>query len=99
MRLKTLAALGLPHEPELEHICTTAALNVFVASVKGGVIELIFLEQIRGICRVALAQDLGMGRQESRTLLRGGQQLVWIPCDRIGTTNGIFRNLQYILGT
>lgn len=58
MRFEALAALGLPHKPELENIRATAALNVLVSGVEGCVVELVLLKQISGICRVALTQDL-----------------------------------------
>lgn len=69
MRFEALAALGLPHEPELENIRPTTALDVLVSGVEGCVIELVFLKQIGGICRVALAQNLGVACQERGALL------------------------------
>lgn len=69
MRFETLAALGLPHEPELENIRPATALDVLVSRVEGCVIELVLLKQIGGICRVALAQNLRVACQERGALL------------------------------
>lgn len=87
MRLQTLGALRLPHEPELKDIRSSAALDVLVAGVEGCVIELVLLEQVCRIGRMALGQHLLVTRQEGGTLLRGSQQLVWIPSDRISPAN------------
>lgn len=47
--LKTIAAFGAPHEPELQDIRTTSALDVLVASVVLGVVEFVLLKEIRGV--------------------------------------------------
>lgn len=77
--------LGFPHEPEFENVHSAAALNVFVAGVKGWVVEFILLEEIRCIAAVAGFEEALVPHQEGRALLRHRQQLVWIPSHRVSS--------------
>lgn len=89
MRFQALAALGLPHKPELEDIRPATALDVLVARVIGGIVELVLLEQVCGIGRVALSQHLLVARKKGGALLGCRQQLVGIPCNRISAENEV----------
>lgn len=79
--LESFGALGTPHIPELVDISTTTALDVFVTGVVLCVVELILLEQISGIGRVARRQNAVVTAKECGALLWNCEQLVWIPCD------------------
>lgn len=81
--LETGSALGAPHEPELEDVGAAATLDVLVAGVVLGVVELVLLEQVGRVGRVTPGQDALVAGQEGRTLLGCGQQLVGIPGDGI----------------
>ena len=53
--LESLAAFGLPHEPEFENVGPPSALDVLIAKVVVRVVELVLLEQIRrlrAMCRL-----------------------------------------------
>lgn len=97
--LQSGCALGTPHEPELEHVGPAATLDVLVAGVVLGVVELVLLEEIGGVGRVALRQDSLVAGQESGALLWSGEQLVWIPGDRVrsGGKMGDSRLLLFLL--
>lgn len=55
--LKARSSQCFPHQPELESIRTPAALDGLVPSVVADIIELVLLEQVRGLGRVTLLQE------------------------------------------
>lgn len=61
---ESIASFRAPHEPELEDIRTTSALDVLVASVVFGVVEFVLLEEIGGVRRVATRQNAHVFGQE-----------------------------------
>lgn len=85
--------LGLPHEPELEHVRPSSALYVLVTGVVRRVVEFISLEQILGARRIAVGQHAIVFGQERRTLLGRGEHFVWVPRDRVGSAKG-WRNRE-----
>lgn len=67
--LQTVGALGTPHEPELENVRPTTALDVLVARIEPGVVEFVLLEQVGGVAGVALPQDVRVACEERGALL------------------------------
>jgi len=65
-----MAYLSFPHKPEFENIGPSTALDMFISSVVGHVIELVLLEKVRGTGTVGRLQNPTVSGHKHRTLLR-----------------------------
>lgn len=77
-------ALRLPHHPELEDVRPATALDVLVADVVDGVVELVLLEEVGGVGGVRSREDALVAQQQRGTLLWGCEELVGVPGHRVG---------------
>lgn len=82
--LQLSGSQSLPHEPELEGVRLPAALDGLVPCVVADIIELILLEEVGGLSRVAALEETRfVPDQESRALQTCHQHLVRVPGHRV----------------